>query len=71
MKKLTFVVTLEFADKITSDNEIHETAFKIAKALEHECNSGNGLAPDHSDTYTKSIEVVNSVSETNVTINIG
>jgi hypothetical protein len=57
MKTQTFTVTLTFSGKVTSDDEIKETAFKIADALRHECDSGNGLAPEDSDSYTKEIIV--------------
>jgi hypothetical protein len=59
MKTQTFTVTLTFSGKVTSDDEIKETAFKIADALRHECDSGNGLAPELSDSFTEKIEVSN------------
>lgn len=59
MKKHTFTVTLTFADKVGDDNDIKAMAFKIADALRHECDSGNGLAPENSETFTKEIEVSN------------
>ena len=59
MKKHTFTVTLTLSDKISDDEAIKEMAWKIANALLHECDSGNGLAPEMSDAYTEKIEVSN------------
>lgn len=51
MNKIQFIVTLEFADKITDDNEIIEVANNIARAISHEAKT-LGIAPEDSDTYT-------------------
>lgn len=59
MKKHTFTVTLTLSDKVSDDEAIKEMAYKIADALRHECDSGNGLAPDKSDAFTEKIEVSN------------
>lgn len=59
MKKHTFTVTLTLSDKVSDDDAIKEMAFKIADALRHECDSGNGLAPEMSDAFTEKIEVSN------------
>lgn len=59
MKKHTFTVTLTLSDKVSDDEAIKEMAFKIADALRHECDSGNGLAPEMSDAFTEKIEVSN------------
>lgn len=59
MKKHTFTVTLTLSDKVSDDEAIKEMAFKIADALRHECDSGNGLAPEKSDCYTEEIVVSN------------
>ena len=59
MRKITFTVTLEFADKISDDNEVQEVAQNIANSLKHDAEH-YGLAPENSDNYTKSIEVANS-----------
>jgi hypothetical protein len=59
MKKHTFTVTLTLSDKVSDDEAIKEMAFKIADALRHECDSGNGLAPEMSDSFTEKIEVSN------------
>jgi len=59
MKKHTFTVTLTLSDKVSDDDAIKEMAFKIADALRHECDSGNGLAPELSDSFTEKIEVSN------------
>jgi hypothetical protein len=55
-KKQTFVVTVEFADKICDDNEIKEIAENIASSIIHTANTG-GIAPEDSETYTKSVQV--------------
>lgn len=57
MKSQTFTVTLNFSGKVTSDDEIKEMALKIAQSLRHECDSGDGLAPSDSDSFTKEIIV--------------
>lgn len=55
----TFTVTVILSDKVSDDEAIKEIAFKIADALRHECDSGNGLAPELSDAYTEEIVVSN------------
>jgi hypothetical protein len=61
MKKHSFIVELEFSDKIVSDSDIEEIGISILESLVHEVNSGNGFAPEKSDTYTISIKVSNNV----------
>jgi hypothetical protein len=56
MKKIAFTVTIEFADKVSDDMEILEVASNIASAIKHEVD-GMGIAPENSETYTKSISV--------------
>ena len=63
MRKLTFTVTIEFEDKITQDHEISQVADNIADAIVKRAR-GLGIAPDDSDTYTKSVEVTSEVSKT-------
>ena len=60
MKKITFTVTVEFADKISSDEEIQEVAENIARAIRNEANT-IGIAPDDSETFTEDIEVSSDV----------
>lgn len=55
-KKLTFTVTVEFEDKIVDDNEVLEVGENIARAIENEAN-GMGIAPESSETFTRSVEV--------------
>ncbi len=62
MRKLTFTVTVEFEDKITQDHEISQVADNIADAIVEKAQS-YGIAPDDSETYTKSVEVSNSVAK--------
>jgi hypothetical protein len=61
MKRLNFNVEIEFADKIVDDIEIENITVNILNTLIGEVNSGNGFAPENSDTYTKVIKVSNSV----------
>ena len=56
-RKLSFTVTLEFADKITDDQDILEIASNIARAIKREADSGDGITTEFSDTYTKSVSV--------------
>jgi len=56
-KKLSFTVTLEFYDKVTSDEDIVVITNNIARAIEREVNNGYGIVPENGDNYTKSIEV--------------
>lgn len=59
MQTIQFTVNITFADSITGDDEqIKEITNKIANALKHECDSGNGIAPDSSDTFTSEIQVI-------------
>ena len=55
-KTLTFTVSVTFEDKITDDNEVLEVAENIARAIELECG-GMGIAPESSETFTRSVEV--------------
>lgn len=57
MKKQTFTVTVEFEDKIHSDEEIMEVAENIAKGIAERADNGMGIAPEKSDTYLVSIAV--------------
>lgn len=56
-KDLVFRVEITFADKVVSDDEVNEVAQNIMRALESEVNSGIGLAPENSDTYTQHIRI--------------
>lgn len=61
MKKHTFLVTITVADEIPDDKAgevVKEMAGRIADALRHECDSGNGLTPEETETYTEEIKVV-------------
>jgi hypothetical protein len=61
MKKHSFIVELEFADKIVSDSDIEEIGINILDSLVNNIESGNGFAPENSDTYTVSIKISNNV----------
>jgi len=68
MKKLTYVVSITFEDKIYSDDEIKEVAKNIANSLKEQADH-QGLAPDCSDTFTKEISVSSSGLElVNITL---
>ena len=54
--KLIYTVVVEFHDKVVDDNEVNEVAEKILEGLVDQAN-GAGLAPEDSETYTKSIAV--------------
>lgn len=54
-KKLTFTVTIEFADKITHPNHIEEVANNVVNAITSQADTA-GIAPDEV-THTKSVEV--------------
>ena len=56
MAKLIYTVVVEFHDKIVDDNEINEVGEKILNGLVRQVNN-EGLAPENSETFTKSIEV--------------
>jgi hypothetical protein len=68
-RKQTFIVTLEFADKITDDNEIMGIASNIATAIKNEAD-GYGITTDVSDTYTTGVSVKPQFLDEVVTINI-
>lgn len=66
MKKLQFIVEVEFEDKITQDSEIEEVTMNILEALKAETDNGIGLAPEESETFPTKIVVHNSVVNTTV-----
>ncbi len=55
-KKLTFIVTLEFENKITDDNDITELGANIAQSIKHTVDTV-GITPDQCDTYATKIVV--------------
>ena len=55
-RKLSFTVTVEFADKVSDDNEVVEVAENIARAIVNECN-GEGISPQESETFLESVDV--------------
>jgi uncharacterized membrane protein len=71
MKTQVFTVTVTFSGKVSDDDAIKEVAYKIADALRNECDSGGGLAPESSDSYTKEIIVSHDfVSEACTVVNM-
>ena len=69
-KSLTFTVTLTFESKITDDKDILEIASNIARAIRNECNHGDGITTDFSDTYTETIEVKPQFSDESILIKV-
>jgi hypothetical protein len=67
MKTHEFKITLTFADNVKGEEAIREMVEKIADTLKHECESGNGLAPESSETYTEEIEVIHTKTKTRET----
>ena len=55
-KTLTFTVSVTFQDKITGYNEVLKVAENIGRAIELECG-GMGIAPESSETFTRSVSV--------------
>lgn len=70
MKKIAFLVTLEFTDKICDDNELQEVAENVARAIKNETNSGIGIAPENSEAITKSVEVSSDFLDVNVQLKL-
>lgn len=58
IKRVKFVVDLLFTEAIDKKH-IPDISHKIADALRHECDSGNGFVPDDLDGYTTEIRVFN------------
>ena len=56
MKKLSFTVTIGFADSVNDDNEINEVATNILNGLIEQVNH-KGLTPEESETFTKTIQI--------------
>lgn len=52
-----FIVEIVTEDKITDDNEKNEMAQYIADAIVLDCQTGNGITPENSETFTKIIYV--------------
>jgi len=69
MKKLTFTVTIEFEDKINADLEIREVAQNLADAIKFAVDH-QGIAPEESETFTRSIEVKSSITNDDVKIKL-
>ena len=55
-KTHTFLVTLTFSDKITSDEDIKTITNNIAGGLQDVADH-QGLAPDDAEFYTTKVEV--------------
>lgn len=57
MKTLYFTVALTFESSIVDDTSIAEITDNIGRALYNEVDSGVGLVPEASDTWTTEIVV--------------
>lgn len=57
--KLVYTVVVEFHDKVKDDKEIEEVGRNILEGLVEQVNH-QGLAPEDSETFTKSIAVAMS-----------
>lgn len=68
-KKVEFSLTIEFADKITSDSDLMEIANRVANLIA-EGSRDYGVAPDDSDTYTVSVKVSPVYLDDSVTIEV-
>ena len=69
MKKITFILTLEFEDKISDDNEIKEVAENVAEAIADTANHGF-IAPENGDTYLKKVSVSSETLGINIDVNV-
>jgi hypothetical protein len=56
MKKILLTIELEFANKISVDEELQEVAENIASAVKHAADTC-GIAPEMSDTYLTKVTV--------------
>jgi hypothetical protein len=63
MKKVAFVLTLEFADDIQGSDVlkhqslVNELAKNIVGSLVHTINHSSGLVPDDAETFTTKITI--------------
>lgn len=60
MKKLSYIVDVEFEDELPNNSDIMEVATNIATAIKNEAE-GYGLAPANSDTFTTKVTVSSPV----------
>lgn len=60
MKKVTLTITLEFADKVSGNEELQKLAENVATAIVDGAN-GRGIAPENSDTYLTNVTVSSDV----------
>jgi len=49
---------LTFADKTISEDHLAEICQRVVETLMHECNHGNGIAPEDADTFTDEIVAI-------------
>jgi hypothetical protein len=67
-KTLSFLVTIEFDEAITSNHDIEEVATNVAEAIVDATN-GQGIAPSNEETFTTHVEVTPmNVEGLNVTV---
>lgn len=64
MNRNVFVVEIVTNDRITDDKDISEMEENIARAIVNEVNSGMGIVPKNSVTFTTIVYVRGSHSNT-------
>ena len=57
MKTLNFRVSIEFTEKLTSDDDMMTVANNVLRAIVDEADNGMGIAPDESEALTSVITV--------------
>ena len=66
-KQLKLIVTVDFSDPITDDNEIMEVAKNILRAIKHGYTSGEGISPEDSEGITEKVTVTPQFLDESVT----
>lgn len=66
MKKISYIVEVEFEDHINDDNEINEVGNNILGAISTAVIN-EGITPESSETFTKSVSVTNVITKQEIT----
>jgi hypothetical protein len=66
MKKISYIVEVEFEDHINDDNEINEVGNNILGAISTAVIN-EGITPEASETFTKSVSVTNVFTKQEIT----
>lgn len=64
MKVITVEVSIRFQDHIDTDEEIAEVVGNVLRAMENESETGQGLAPENSETFPTEIQVREQYTQT-------